>query len=41
MTRQINKTGDTTYSSIYKGIYQESCIAGLAKYICERDKAKF
>jgi len=41
MTRHISKTGDTTYSPIYKGTYQESCIVGPAKYYCDRDKAKF
>jgi hypothetical protein len=41
MTRHIRKTGDTTYSPIYKGTYQESCIVGPAKYYCDRDKAKF
>lgn len=41
MTRHISKTGDTTYSPIYKGTYQESCIVGLAKFFCDRDKAKF
>lgn len=41
ITRRISKTGDTTYSPIYKGTYQESCIVGSAKFYCERDKAKF
>jgi hypothetical protein len=41
MTRHISKSGDTTYSPIYKGTYQESCIVGPAKYYCDRDKAKF
>ena len=41
MTRRISKSGDTTYSPIYKGTYQESCIAGPAKYYCDRDKARF
>ena len=41
MTRHISKTGDTTYSPIYKDTYQESCIVGPAKYYCDRDKAKF
>ena len=41
ITRHISNTGDTTYSPIYKGTYQESCIIGPAKYYCERDKAKF
>ena len=41
MTRRIGKTGDTTYSHIYKGTYQESCIVRVAKFYCERDKTKF
>jgi hypothetical protein len=41
MTRHISKTGDTTYSPIYKGTYQESCIVGPAKYYCDRDNVKF
>jgi len=41
MTRRISKNGDTTYSPIYKGTYQESCIVGPAKFYCDRDKAKF
>ncbi len=41
MTRHISKSGDTTYSPIYKGTYQESCIVGPAKYYCDRDKVKF
>jgi hypothetical protein len=41
MTRRISKAGDTTYSPIYKGTYQESCIVGPAKFYCDRDKAKF
>lgn len=41
VTRHINKSGDTTYSPIYKGTFYESCIAGPAKYYCDRDKVKF
>jgi len=41
VTRHISKSGDTTYSPIYKGTYQESCIVGPAKYFCDRDKVKF
>ena len=41
VTRYISKAGDTTYSPIYKGTYQEGCIVGPASYYCERDKAKF
>jgi len=41
MTRLISKSGDTTYSPVYKDTYQESCIVGLAKYYCDRDKVKF
>ena len=41
MTRHISNTGDTTYSPIYKGTYQESCGGTPAKYFCDRDKAKF
>ncbi|MGN6211000.1 MAG: hypothetical protein ACTHN6_00705 [Parafilimonas sp.] len=39
--RHISKSGDTTYSPIYKGTYQESCIVEPAKYYCDRDKIKF
>lgn len=40
--QQISKTGDTTYSPIYKGTYQAgTCLIGIAKYFCERDKIKF
>ena len=41
MTRIISKTGDTTYSPIYKGTYQAGCIVDPAKYYCDRDKVKF
>jgi len=40
-TVHISKSGDTTYSAIYKGKYQESCITRLAKYYCDRDRIKF
>jgi hypothetical protein len=40
-TQYISKSGDTTYSPIYKGTYQGSCIVGPAKYYCDRDKVKF
>ena len=41
VTRHISKSGDTTYSPLYKGTYQEGCVVGPAKYYCDRDKAKF
>jgi len=41
VTRHISKSGDTSYSPIYKGIYQEGCIVEPAKYYCNRDKVKF
>lgn len=41
ITRHISNSGDTTYSPIHNGAYQESCVVGLAKYYCDRDKAKF
>ena len=40
-TVRISKSGDTTYSHIYKGTYQESCVSQPAKYYCDRDKVKF
>jgi hypothetical protein len=40
-SRHINNNGDTTRNPIYKGRYQENCIAGPAKYFCDRDKVKF
>jgi hypothetical protein len=40
-TRRITKSGDTTYSSIYKGTYQAFCMQGPANYYCDRDKVKF
>jgi len=41
VTRHISKSGDTTYSPIYKGTYQEGCIVEPARYYCDRDKLKF
>lgn len=42
IVRHISKKGDTTYSSIYKGRYNVgSCIVGMAKHFCNRDKVKF
>lgn len=41
LTRYINKSGDTSYSRIHKGTYQESCIAGPARFYCSLDKVKF
>ena len=41
VTRHISKSGDTTYSWIYNGTYQEGCTGGPAKYYCDRDKVKF
>ena len=40
-TFQISKSGDTTYSQIYKGKYQVGCLGGPATYYCDRDKVKF
>ena len=37
----VSKSGDTTYSPIYKGAYRASCIVEPAKYYCDRDKIKF
>lgn len=39
--RHINKFGDTTFSPLYKGTYQEDCTERPAKYYCDRDKIKF
>lgn len=39
--RNINASGDTTYSPLYKGTYQEDCTERPAKYYCDRDKIKF
>jgi phage FluMu protein Com len=39
--RRINTSGDTTYSPLYKGTYQEDCTERPAKYYCDRDKIKF
>jgi hypothetical protein len=40
-TFNVNKSGDTTYSPIYKGKYQAGCLVGPASYYCSRDKVKF
>ncbi|MBS1751870.1 MAG: hypothetical protein JST63_18365 [Bacteroidetes bacterium] len=40
-TMVISKSGDTTYSPIYKGKFQAGCLVGLARYYCDRDKVKF
>jgi hypothetical protein len=40
-TKQASRLGDTTYSPIYKGKYQASCIVGPAKFYCNRDRVKF
>jgi hypothetical protein len=38
----VDKNGDTTFSSIYKGKYQAgNCSVTPAKYYCDRDKIKF
>jgi hypothetical protein len=39
--RHINGNGDTSYSPLYKGTYQEDCMERPAKYYCDRDKIKF
>jgi hypothetical protein len=38
---RIGKSGDTTFSPIYKGKYRTGCLSGSAKYYCDRDKVKF
>ena len=39
---EISNTGDTTYSNIANGrYYAGTCIIGIAKYYCNRDKVKF
>ena len=40
-TMRISKSGDTTYSPIYKGKYQAGCLGEPATYYCDRDKVKF
>ena len=40
-TFNVGKTGDTTYSPIYKGKYQAGCLVEPATYYCSRDKVKF
>jgi hypothetical protein len=40
-TVHINKSGDTIYSQIYRGVYQESCVVKAAKFYCDRDRVKF
>jgi hypothetical protein len=37
----VSKTGDTTYSPIFKGKYQAGCLVEPATYYCNRDKVKF
>ena len=39
--RNISSSGDTTYSPLYKGTYQEDCSETPARYYCDRDKIKF
>ena len=39
--RHINNLGDTTYSPLYTGTYQEDCTERPAKYYCDREKIKF
>jgi hypothetical protein len=41
VVRHISNSGDTTYSPLYKGTYQESCTVQPARYYCDRDKVKF
>ncbi|MCC2546341.1 hypothetical protein LJY25_07785 [Hymenobacter sp. BT175] len=41
VTTRVSKSGATTYSPIYKGKYQGSCIVQPASYYCDRDKLKF
>ena len=42
VTLTITSTGDTTYSNIVGKQYNEStCISGLARYYCDRDRVKF
>jgi len=40
--REISESGDTTYSSIVNGrFYAGTCLVGIPKYFCDRDKIKF
>ena len=40
--RQILENGDTVYSPIVDGHYNAGhCVAGLARYYCDRDKIRF
>ena len=40
--QHISKTGDTTYSPIYKGTYQTgTCLVGVEKYFCDIYKIQF
>jgi len=41
VTRIVNSKGDTSYSPLNKGKYYAGCIAGPAKYYCDRDHVKF
>lgn len=42
VTLIITSAGDTTYSNIVGNQYNEgTCLQGLAKYYCDRDKVKF
>jgi len=41
ITKRVSKSGDTTYSALYKGTYQASDKIEPAKYYCDRDKIKF
>lgn len=39
---EISSIGDTTYSSIVNGhFYAGTCLVGIPKYFCDRDKIKF
>jgi len=39
---EISDYGDTTYSNIENGRFNAgTCVAGIAKYFCDRDKVKF
>jgi hypothetical protein len=39
---EVSEAGDTTYSSIVNGRFNAgTCLVGVAKYFCDRDKVKF
>jgi hypothetical protein len=42
ISRQVSENGDTTFSRIVNGHYNSgSCIGGIAKYYCDREKVEF